>query len=193
VVREALTRLSEQGLVRWQPQIGFTVVPLSVADLTDLTTTRVDIETLALRRAILHGDLEWETSVVAAHYQLTNTAPWDDGDRARVSDAWAAAHAAFHTALVAACGSPRLLTIRGSLYDAAELYRRWSVTAGRKERDVAREHDMIMKATLARDADAACSRLAEHIEATARIVLDRGAVAAGGDAPAATRGVRRRG
>jgi DNA-binding GntR family transcriptional regulator len=174
VVREALTRLAEQGIVRSEPQIGFAVVPVSADDLADLTRTRGDVETLALRRAISDGDLDWETSVVAAHYQLANTPVRDPDDPAMMSETWAAAHAAFHAALVAGCRSPRLMSIRTSLYEAAELYRRWSGPAGRRERDVAREHEAIMRATLARDVDAACSRLREHIEATARILIDSG-------------------
>jgi DNA-binding GntR family transcriptional regulator len=174
VVREALTRLAEQGIVRSEPQIGFAVVPVSADDLADLTRTRGDIETLALRRAICEGGLEWETSVVAAHYQLANTPVRDADDPARMSETWAAAHSAFHAALVAGCRSPRLMSIRTSLYDAAELYRRWSAPAGRREGDVAREHEAIMRTTLARDVDAACSHLREHIEATARTLIDSG-------------------
>jgi DNA-binding GntR family transcriptional regulator len=66
------------------------------------------------------------------------------------------------------------MSIRTSLYEAAELYRRWSGPAGRREGDVAREHEAIMRATLARDVDAACSRLREHIEATARTLIESG-------------------
>src|SRR5262245_54862877 len=47
VVREALSRLAEQGLVVAHPQRGFSVVALSPDDLTDLTNTRIDVETLA--------------------------------------------------------------------------------------------------------------------------------------------------
>ena len=194
VVREALTRLAETGLVRSEPQIGFAVVPVSPGDLADLTRTRGDIETLALRRAIAEGGLDWETSVVAAHYQLANTPVRDADDPAMMSEAWAAAHAAFHATLVAGCRSPRLMGIRTSLYDAAELYRRWSAPAGRREEDVAREHEAIVRSTLARDVDAACSHLREHIEATTRALIDSdwfaGAPAAGGAAPVAAEGGR---
>jgi DNA-binding GntR family transcriptional regulator len=54
VVREALSRLTEQGLVQSNPQRGFIVMPLSVDDLHDLTRIRVLVETLALRESIRH-------------------------------------------------------------------------------------------------------------------------------------------
>src|SRR3954467_10995280 len=73
VVREAVTRLAEQGLVQSSPQRGFRVTPLSVDDLIDLTRTRVLIETLALRESITHGDLNWESTVIARHHALQKT------------------------------------------------------------------------------------------------------------------------
>ncbi|SDC12718.1 regulatory protein, gntR family [Actinokineospora iranica] len=65
IVREAVTRLAEQGLVVAEPQLGFRVPLLSLADLTSV---RVDIETLALRRSIAHGGLAWVSRVVAARH-----------------------------------------------------------------------------------------------------------------------------
>ena len=67
VVREALTRLAEQKLLRLQPQLGFEVASLSVPDLLDLTAARVAIEGLAVRQAIERGDVAWEAKLVAAH------------------------------------------------------------------------------------------------------------------------------
>ena len=62
-VREALSRLVADGLVQASDQRGFRVSPVSPADLKDVTQTRVDIEGLALRRSIEHGDRDWLTSV----------------------------------------------------------------------------------------------------------------------------------
>ena len=73
VVREALSRLAEQGLVVATPQLGFSVVSLDTEDLRDLTKVRVLIEGEALREAVEHTDVEYETSVVAAHHRLTRT------------------------------------------------------------------------------------------------------------------------
>ena len=41
---EALTRLSERRLVRSEPQLGFSVVPLDRDGLEDLTRAQVEIE-----------------------------------------------------------------------------------------------------------------------------------------------------
>ena len=44
VMREALTRLTEQGLVVSTPQRGFRVIELSIDDMEDLSHLRVEME-----------------------------------------------------------------------------------------------------------------------------------------------------
>ncbi|MGY0021435.1 GntR family transcriptional regulator [Streptomyces sp. YJ-C3] len=177
VVREALTRLSEQDLVVAAPQQGFRVVTLSRAHLDELTDARIEIESLVLRRSITRGDIQWESEVVAAHHRLSATLPLRaDGLQ---NDDWFAAHERFHQALLEGCGNDRLLSVAMSLRDAATVYRRWSVPVAHDvTRDVAGEHRALMEAALARDADKAAGLLAAHLDRTAsalRAVVEEGA------------------
>src|SRR5271156_3357711 len=48
VIREALTRLTEQGLLIATPQRGFRVRDLSIQDIAELTETRIQVESIAL-------------------------------------------------------------------------------------------------------------------------------------------------
>ncbi len=171
-IREALSRLTSEGLVTAEPQRGFRAAPISAADLADLTLARVELETLCLRRAIAHGDVAWETGLVAAAHHLSRTPPRAPEDPARSNEAWTQAHAAFHAALVAGCGSQWLLHLQSLLYAQSERYRRLSVPFEMGERDVKQEHQAILEATLARDADKAVHLLAEHLEKTTRILLN---------------------
>jgi DNA-binding GntR family transcriptional regulator len=176
VVREALTRLSEQRLVRSVSQLGFTVVPLSVADLRDLTSVRIDIESLVIRRAVADGDHTWETTLTDALRRLEMTLP-PSRHNAQVSDvdgSYREAHAEFHTALAAGCPSPRLREIRARLFEAAELYRHWQVPEQRSAGTLADPHAAICQAVLRRDADTAADLLAAHIQVAADRLL-RGA------------------
>ncbi|WP_329236801.1 GntR family transcriptional regulator [Streptomyces sp. NBC_00111] len=174
VVREALTRLSEQGLVHAAPQQGFSVVTVSLADLNELTEARVEIETLVLRRSMERGGIEWEASVVAAHHHLAGT-PGIRADGTLNSD-WFPVHERFHQTLLEGCGNARLLAAALSLRDAATLYRRWSWPVGHDtERDVEGEHQALVDAVLAKDADAAAALLARHIDRTSealRLVIE---------------------
>ena len=162
VVREALTRLAEQGLVVASPQRGFRVRELSVEDIAGLTESRVEIESVALRLAIERGDVLWETQIVAAHHLLERTPVVGDGGQ--VLEQWVVNHRAFHQALTAGCDNARLQGVVRALRDSAELYRRWwwaLATDGR--RDLAAEHRQLKDLTLARHADGAIEALADHI------------------------------
>ncbi len=170
-IREGLQRLVEQGLVVSEPQLGFRVVSLSVEDLVDLTVARCEIEGLALRFAVQHGDLAWESEIVAALYSLEHT-PLDPTEPFLLED-WIAAHQRFHEALIAACPNHRLRTIASTLRDAAELYRHWSRQAegSTSARDVDDEHRRIVDAVLARDADEAVRLLEQHLRTTAEMLI----------------------
>src|SRR5450432_3058492 len=84
VLREAMLRLSEQGLVKGEPQQGFQVVDLTVEDLQDLSEARVALETLALRYAMAEGDIDWESRLIAAHHRLSRTPLQDPDDPDRL-------------------------------------------------------------------------------------------------------------
>jgi DNA-binding GntR family transcriptional regulator len=170
-IREALSRLTSEGLVVAEPQRGFRAAPISQEDLQDLTRVRIEIEGLCLRRAIEVGDVDWESRLVAALHRLSRTPERAAADPARSSDEWAEAHAAFHVALADGCDSPWLLKLRSQLYDQSERYRRLSVPLTTEKRNIGAEHQGIVDAALARDADKAVALLSAHLGATTRILL----------------------
>jgi DNA-binding GntR family transcriptional regulator len=170
-IREALSRLTSEGLVVAEPQRGFRAAPISTEDLLDLTKTRIQIETLCVRRAIEVGDVAWESRLVAALHRLSRTPEHTPDDPVHSSDEWAAAHAAFHKALVDGCDSRWLLRLRDQLYDQSERYRRRSVSLAPNARNIKREHQDIANAALGRAADKAATLLAAHLEATTDILL----------------------
>jgi DNA-binding GntR family transcriptional regulator len=169
-VREALSKLSAEGLVNARAQRGYTVAEVSPEDLAELTDARVRIEQACLTLAIELGGLDWETDIVAALHRLSHTPYTMADDPAVLDDRWVKAHREFHRALVCACGNRWLLRIRAQLYDQSERYRQLSVPLARTERDVAREHRDIAEAVIARDAARACAAIAGHMWTTTKIV-----------------------
>ena len=172
-VREALSRLTAEGLVVAEPQRGFRVAPISADELRDLTEVRAQIEGMCLERAITTGDVGWESQLVAAFHRLSRTPVREPDDPQRMNEAWSVAHAAYHAALVGACDSPWLLRLRGILYAQSERYRRLSVPLAEIARDLNREHQDIMEAALARDAGRARTLLTQHLELTTRALLQQ--------------------
>lgn len=164
-IREALARLVGEGLVLAIGQRGFRVPPIDLADLWDVTNTRVLIECQALRQSIEAGDDAWESAVVATYHQLEKMENNPDHDFAE----WERRNQAFHEALVAASPSRWLQRMRSILHDQHRRYRFLS-TRFEPGRNVANEHRALRDAALAHDADAAAEVLRSHIERTAHNV-----------------------
>lgn len=172
-LREALSRLQAERLVVLMPLKGFTVAPLSPFEMWDAITFRILLETEALRLSVRDGDDAWEAAIVAALHALilqARRAETEDAD----PDAFEARHHDFHRALIAACHSPRMLEQFDRLYAECERYRFPTLGAlAPVKRDIQAEHRAIAEATLARDADTACSLLATHYRQTAEQVEAR--------------------
>lgn len=169
-LREALSRLAQEGLVRADERRGFRVAPISLDDMSDITRMRLMLDVPALRDAMACGDDAWEANIVAAFHRLERIESRLSEGPAVLDDEWGQVHRDFHFSLVAACPSERQLTWSASLFDQAERYRRFSGrhrTTGRRKND---EHRRLMKATIGRDTETACAMLEEHILGTQRSV-----------------------
>jgi DNA-binding GntR family transcriptional regulator len=92
-LREALSLLVADALVTSEGQRGFRVAPISLADLEDVTNTRVMLETEALRQSIRNGDSRWEAAVASTYDMLTDA----ESDLAGAgSELWERHNKAFH-------------------------------------------------------------------------------------------------
>lgn len=168
-VREALSRLVPERLVVSRDQRGFVVAPLSIADLLDLTDLRCEIEAIALRRSVARGGVDWEANLIAAEHRLRGAPVVVGGAEPQLNPGWVQAHAAFHTALVAACGSPRLLVLHAQLYEQSERYRGLSLHTN-TPRQVHDEHREIVRLALARDTEALVAATLAHLNLTTKLI-----------------------
>lgn len=165
-IREAAVMLSNDGLVSLEGGAFLRVSPVSLADLKDLTATRVVVEAEVLRRSILAADETWEERVRAAFGELSAVeALLGDNPRAHL-DRWERCNGDFHAALVSACPLRRLMRFNALLYKQHERYRRLMLVQRTTPRDVHAEHLALFEAAMARDPDTACAALEEHIGRT---------------------------
>jgi len=166
-VREALSRLVSEAIVTAEGQRGFTVAPISIEDLTDVTNVRVAVETEALRLSIRNGDAGWRQRLSEAWERLSALEqPLKDENVQR----WEAANAAFHEALLSACGSPWTLRLVRQLTQHAERYRRYAIGL-HTGRDVHAEHRQIFDAAIAGQDARAALALEAHIRATPELIV----------------------
>ena len=156
-VREALLRLSEEGLVAILPYRGAIVVPLQQRRFVELTEFRLALEHFALERLIEHGD-ERTIARLDAHAAAIRRA-LRTGNRERIVNE----DLAMHRALVATAGNALLERAYDGLLAQIRLY--IGVTSARYERaeELAEEHDALLAAVRRRDASAARARLDAHV------------------------------
>ena len=170
-LREALSKLSQEGLVRADERKGFRVADVSPEDLQDITRMRLMLDVQALTQAIAQGDDDWEAGIVSAQYKLDKLERTYGDGPVVLDEQWTLAHKDFHMALLAACGSVRLLQACTSLFEQAERYRLFSARHRQTARRKSSEHKRIAEATLKRDLSTACGLLQDHISSTEKNVL----------------------
>jgi len=179
-LREALSRLASTGFVIAEDQRGFRVAEISAEELLDITSTRIFIEKEALRRSIAHGDVAWESELIASHHRLARLRMLRKDEQGLTLE-WEKAHTEFHEALLAACDSKWLLSMAAMLRDQTARYRHLSVRApikrknedipSQKKRDVHAEHQTLLDTVLDRNTELACKLLEDHFATTTEIVM----------------------
>ena len=170
-LREALNRLSAEELVLREGKRGFSVAPVSRADLADLAATLCWVVDVALRESLAKGDDAWEEAVVLAAHRLQRLDGRLPAQSSAVDPEWERRHRDFHMALIAASGLRRINDFFATLIDRYDRYMYLGVDAtARWPRDAAAEHKAILDAVMARDADLAVQLSQAHIRRTAEIV-----------------------
>ena len=169
-VRDALNRLSSEGLVERKSQRGFFVAEISMNALEELVKTRIWLETLALRESIRNATEDWEEQLVLAYHRLARTHRRLPAEAGReLSEEWELRHKEFHMLLLDRCGSGWLLGFCSTMMDQAVRYRSLSMNVHpsiQRREGAPAEHQALLNAAIDRDADRACGLLADHYTAT---------------------------
>jgi DNA-binding GntR family transcriptional regulator len=101
-VREALSRLIQEGLVRSMPRHGYEVKPITVRDMLDLYQLRLAVEPLAVELAASRID----RPTLGRLSELCEVT-CDPSDLASIAE-FADAHREFHLLICRACGNRKL-------------------------------------------------------------------------------------
>lgn len=169
-LREALSRLTTEGLVVHNEQRGFIVAEASPEGLRDLVRTRIAIEKSALAQAMGKPSPTWEENLVLAFHRLSRAPRSLDADHYEENPQWERLHRSFHLALLEGCESPLLIGFCEQLYDQAYRYRQLAARTAHGHRNELDEHRHIFDAVMAHRLDEAQLLLAEHYERTATLL-----------------------
>ena len=169
-LREALSRLVARGLVDAIGQRGFRVKGISQEDLEDIVRLRTLIEGEALRLSMERGGGDWEARIVASLHQLRHYVRSHPRGFAEGDPEFDGLHKSFHTALLDACGSPRMIAAHSDLYDQAYRYRRLMMAGFADREAFLAEHDRLAGLAIRREHEEGRVLLAQHIASTLRHV-----------------------
>jgi GntR family transcriptional regulator, carbon starvation induced regulator len=175
-IREALNRLSSDGLVVREDQKGFHVASVSRSELEELVRTRCWLDEIGLRQSMaLRGTdkgTRWEETLVLAFHRMSRVPRSSDERTYSANPEWEGLHRAFHAALIGASGSRWLEGFCTQLSDQADRYRQFAVAASYPRRNELDEHKAVFEAAIDGDADEAVKRLHSHYHRTAEIIMN---------------------
>lgn len=175
-VREALQRLSSEGLVRIDAHRGALVRGLNIEELTEVYELRMVLEPLAIRKAvplITESELRRAEELCARMDELRDDAA-----------SWAEANRDFHAILAEAARSPYLNEILEGLRNKAMPYVRLSAGLADTFHGAANaEHRQLLHACRDRDAERAARIELRHLATTRDLTMDAARAGLGPDAP----------
>lgn len=161
-VREALARLEEQGLVTTQRHKGAVVTSLSLQEITELFEFRALVEGEVIRQSVLN--ISPETLAEAKSYADAFASESDSGK-------WAQLNRLFHYTLYKDCARPYHLQIVAKSIDKIARYLRAQLVLTHGIARARTEHEGILKAAMARDADEAAALTRAHILGASRSLI----------------------
>lgn len=165
-IREALNRLSAEGLVSRTDQRGFRVAPLRWEELESLTETRCFIAAKALEDSIRNRTEEWENALVLILHKMSKTDRFLDKEQHIPNPDWESIHREFHRALLANSPSRWLREFSEMLNNESDRFRHVAARRNSSKRDYHGEHAIIFKAAISGDMELARKLLIEHYRQT---------------------------
>lgn len=158
-LREALTRLVQEGLVVAYPNRGFYVRAMSLAEAEDIFALRLKLEPDAAAAACAHAGAAERAAAERALALL-------DLDAAAHAPSVGAQNRAFHMALISPGAGAVSIDMLSRLHVLSDRYVRKHLEPKGRELDAEAEHHDILNAWLARDAAAVHALLAHHVSHT---------------------------
>jgi DNA-binding GntR family transcriptional regulator len=162
-VREAFRELLAEGLIDINPNRGAVVSALAPGEIEELFRIRALLESEVLRASIPNLTAAQFAVAESLHERFRR-----DLDDASHISAWGRLNHQFHAALYAGANMPQFNALLRNVNNNGERYTRLQLflTEGR-ERAIA-EHQRLLELARARDVDAACLLLDQHIRAAGR-------------------------
>ncbi|RNI25533.1 GntR family transcriptional regulator [Flexivirga caeni] len=164
-VREGLLSLAEAGLIEFVPQRGFRAVRPSGQDVAEIFALRLALEPGAAATAARHATAALGEELREQLAAMRHAAKAGD------DPGFAAADERLHTAILAAGGNTRLVSLIAGLRDTTRLIGASTAGRSRSLAQILAEHEPVVTAIEARDAEQAAAEMRAHLLTTGRLLI----------------------
>jgi DNA-binding GntR family transcriptional regulator len=151
-VREALSRLTAEGLATIERNSGFRAAPISMEGYRELATACITIEVPLLRSSIQNGDYTWEGELLSSYHVASRVLAEAGSDAASV-DAYVGHREEFHRKLFSACDNHWLLWSWSLLYAQLLRFRHTLTDLARFERGLHDEYREFLDVAIDRNVE----------------------------------------
>lgn len=178
-VREALLKLADQGMVKFERNRGTRILQTSIHDLEEMFSIRLLLEIPAAYRAAQQATA---SDLREMHRALDSMRRLSEQESASPKK-HLEPDARFHRAIIIAAGNKRMAAIVDNIFNLQMIrgVSNWGIS--RSAAEICLDHEGILRHIENRDAAAAARAMRDHITVTARITIAqeaRGEVAADG-------------
>lgn len=167
-VRIALVRLAHEGFVRSRPRKGYQIAPITLRDVEEVFTLRVQLEPLAARLAVGRVDLDQLRELEAACRVQHPVLQLNDQ-----IDVFMDANKAFHLAISAACGNDRLHRTLESLLDEMSRLVALGFGVQKTKPEIKHDHNALIAAFEEKDGKRAELIARRHIETFQTMTMEK--------------------
>jgi DNA-binding GntR family transcriptional regulator len=166
-VREALRQLEAEGLIKIVAHRGAVVSSLSSEEIEELFEIRALLECEVLRLSIpnlTEADFEHADEILRVYEKTL----WMQGD----VGSWGRLNSQFHSALYARANRPHFMSIIRQINNNGERYTGLQLYLTRAFERAKKEHRQLLQLCRARDVEAACLLLKQHIQTAGRTLKE---------------------
>jgi DNA-binding GntR family transcriptional regulator len=164
-IREALSKLEQEGVVKIIPRRGAYIVKLSKEEIYEILTIREFLEALAVRLCTRHVNDDLIKKLREC---------FEDPDGNPIANNPELVHKAdvhFHDIILNSCKSKKLSELMHNIYDQIQMLRSRVVTLPGKAKKSMSDHQKVIDALEKRDPDLAEKHMREHIKDVKSAVL----------------------
>lgn len=163
-IRDALTRLNEEGLVEYYSNIGVNVISLTKEDLTELYQFMGDLDSLSILYAAKHPDQNSIFHKLEENISITSSIKKHPLTSEAETSRWIECSDNFHLIFYDFCNNSRLTAAASRLRSQLTIFSNAYERQEQPQAEIFAEHEQIYQAYLQKNYAHAAELMREHLK-----------------------------